>query len=105
MGKNSNYHSLVYRLSKYEDIITSFLDYFDSEQLLLIPTEQLKLKPQQVINEVMAHIGGEQKDIGNEVLVSNANQENSKYQNISLKSACALEKYFKSTKIYLEKHV
>ena len=51
-------HGLEWELSQYHLILSRFLKYFDSEQILLIPTELLTHNTQTIVDAVMSHIGG-----------------------------------------------
>jgi hypothetical protein len=79
------------------------LSYFDSDQLLIVQTENLKNHAQQVLDEVFEFLGGRRKIIG-EMMTSerNANHHNPKYQEVTKKAECFLQESFVETRNYLE---
>ena len=104
-GKNGSAarNSLAFKLSEYNVIIQNFLAFFDPDQLLMVPTENLKNHAQQVLDEVFEFLGGEKKNIGKMTKTDrNANHVNPKYRNVTRHAECVLHKSFVETRNYLQ---
>lgn len=58
-----NKHSLEWELSQYSKMLQTFLKYFDSNQILIVKTEDLNAYTKEIVSEIMEHIGGTNKEI------------------------------------------
>ena len=58
-----NKHSLEWELSQYSKMLQTFLKYFDSNQILIVKTEDLNAYTKEIVSEIMKHIGGTNKEI------------------------------------------
>ena len=56
-------HSLEWELSQYSKMLQTFLKYFDSNQILIVKTEDLNAYTKEIVSEIMKHIGGTNKEI------------------------------------------
>mmetsp|Transcript_4594 Transcript_4594/g.6138 ORF Transcript_4594/g.6138 Transcript_4594/m.6138 type:complete len:391 (+) Transcript_4594:298-1470(+) len=91
-------------LSKYDRILKNFLRYFDSDQLLIIPTAALKTHAQEVLDDVMHHIGGE-RIIVPEAIETNNNYQKKNYARPSESMRRRLDEYYQPVRNYVQEAV